>query len=157
VNQAVEVSFDCVPLRSLARLDVPLDASPEYRALRQRMKHALEKHGPQHTYYLCHAHAVFHLVNSEVIGMLRFQFEGTATTDAGDRTTEDLDLNVQLAGHTCEWLTAESEHWFHETVRRCVAAEFDRYISSGELRKIIQRQSESSTHPIAADDQGMFV
>ena len=27
----VDISFDCLPLRSVTRLDVPIDASPKYR------------------------------------------------------------------------------------------------------------------------------
>ena len=29
VNSPVQISFDCLPLRSIGRLDIPLDASPE--------------------------------------------------------------------------------------------------------------------------------
>jgi hypothetical protein len=27
----VEIVFDCLPLRSVGRLDIPIDASPKYR------------------------------------------------------------------------------------------------------------------------------
>ena len=116
--------------RDLGRLDVPLDASPEYRARCQRIKQALDTHGSANTYYLANAHAAFHLVNSDVIGMLRFAFEGTVTTDCGDRHTEAVDLDVRLVGQTCDWLTEGAVGWFAETVRRAVAIEFDRFIHS---------------------------
>ena len=42
----VEVSFDCLPLRSIARLDIPIDASPKYRARCERIKAAMEELNP---------------------------------------------------------------------------------------------------------------
>ena len=31
MNRFVEITFDCLPLRSIPRLDIPIDASPRYR------------------------------------------------------------------------------------------------------------------------------
>ncbi len=33
MNRWVEITFDCLPLRTITRFDIPLDASPKYRAL----------------------------------------------------------------------------------------------------------------------------
>ena len=32
MQRYVEIVFDCLPLRSISRLDIPIDASPRYRA-----------------------------------------------------------------------------------------------------------------------------
>ena len=41
----VDISFDCMPLRSMARLDPPLDASPALAAKYDRIKAAIAEHG----------------------------------------------------------------------------------------------------------------
>ena len=43
MDQWVEIRFDCLPLRSVTRLDIPLDASPKYQAFCHRVKAAIEK------------------------------------------------------------------------------------------------------------------
>jgi hypothetical protein len=154
MDQAVQITFDCLPLRSVGRLDVPLDASTEYRARCQQIKQALETHGSTNTYYLANAHAVFRLVNSDVIGMLRFAFEGTVTTAAGDQHTQAVDLDVHLVGQTCEWLTEAVEAWFAETVRRAVAVEFDRFIHSGNLSQTVARLDDAASQD---DTLGMYL
>ena len=55
MNRPVDISFDCLPLRSIGRLDIPLDASPKYRARCERIKAAIDKHGSHNAYYLYHA------------------------------------------------------------------------------------------------------
>ncbi len=139
MNPSVEISFECVPLRTLGRLDVPLDASPGFEALVQRVKRAVEKHGQHNTYYLHNARYVLHLTNDPQIGMLEFRFEGTVLTDAEDRTTLRSDLDVQLAQETCDWLTEPVVGWLRETVNRAVQVEFDRYIAAGDLERAKQR------------------
>lgn len=158
MNQAVEITFECLPLRVVGRLDIPFDASPEYRAQCARIKSAFNTHGSTNTYYLRNAHAVFHLVNSAVIGMLRFAFEGTVTTDASDRCTASVDLDVRLVGETCAWLTEPVTDWFCETVRRAVAVEFDRYITSGALSRTLARFDRNQAETNRADDpRGMYL
>ncbi|MGD9645343.1 MAG: hypothetical protein AB7U73_06495, partial [Pirellulales bacterium] len=76
----VDIEFDCLPLRSVGRLDIPLDASPAYRARCERIKHAIETHGSHNTYFLYNANCKFHLTNDPALGMLEFRFEGTALT-----------------------------------------------------------------------------
>jgi hypothetical protein len=131
----VEIEFDCLPLRSVTRLDVPLDASPRYREFVGRVKDAMDKHGTHNSYYLYRARCVYHLTNRPGWGTLEFSFEGTVLTDAEDRLCRACDLDVRLVGETCEWLTAPVVDWFRETVPRTAAAEFDRYIEAGDLQK----------------------
>ena len=129
---AVEIAFDCLPLRLIGRLDTPLDASEVYRARQQRIAAALENADPQRSYYLYNARCVFRLANSEIEGMVRFEFEGIVVTDASDLLTERVDLNIQLV----------SETWLARCVERAVAIEFDRFIAAGQLS---QRTSELGT------------
>jgi hypothetical protein len=135
----VEISFECLPLRAIARFDVPMDASPEYRARVERIKQASVKHGLYNSYYLHDARCVFHLTNDPQVGMLEFEFEGTVLTDSEDRKSLDCDLTSGLAGETCDWLTEPAVAWFRETIGRAVLVEFDRYIAAGDLRRTIER------------------
>lgn len=135
----VEITFDCLPLRSITRFDVPLDAPPEYEAQVERVKRAVEKHGLYNTYYLHNAKSVFHLTNDENLGMLEFGFEGTVLTDPEDQKTLRCDLDVRLRRETCQWLTEPIVAWFAETVSRAVRVEFDRYIAAGDLERTIRR------------------
>ena len=133
MNRYVEITFDCLPLRSVGRLDIPLDASPKYRHRCERILRAIETHGSHNTYYLYNARCVFHLTNHAELGTLEFLFEGTALTDASDQHTERCQLEVELVRETCDWLTEPIVAWFKETVPRSVAVEFDRYIAAGDL------------------------
>jgi hypothetical protein len=154
MNRYVDITFDCLPLRSVERLDMPIDASPRYRARCERIKRALESHGTLNTYYLYNASCTFHLTNNHEQGMLGFRFEGTVFTDQADQKTVRSDLEVELDQETCDWLTEPVVTWFAETVRRAVMVEFDRYIAGGDLaqtkKRIEQLQAES-------DRQGGFV
>lgn len=154
MSRWVEIAFDCLPLRSVGRLDIPLDASPAYQALCERIKAAIERHGSHNTYYLYNAHCTYHLTNSEDNGMLRFRFEGTAFTDAADQRCESCDLQVELRRETCSWLTEPVVHWFAETVPHSVAVEFDRYIMAGDLDKTMERIEMLQA---ASDKSGGFV
>ena len=139
MGQYVEITFECYPLRSVSRLDAPLDAPEEYRALCHRVRDAMAKHGRLNTYYLCNAQCVFHLTNDEQIGLLLFGFEGTVLTDSNDTKTVGSDLMVTLEGEVCDWLTKPIVDWFAETVDRAVRVEFDRYIAAGDLAKTVER------------------
>ena len=139
MNRWVEISFDCLPLRTVGRLDIPIDASPKYRQQCERIKQAIDKHGSHNTYYLYSASCIFHLTNHSELGMIEFRFEGTALTDASDLKTERCDLAVELVRETCDWLTAPIVNWFAESVSHAVAAEFDRYIAAGDLQKAKDR------------------
>ncbi len=87
MNRYVEITFDCLPLRSVTRLDVPIDASPKYQALCERIKQAIATHGTHNTYYLYNARCAFHLTNHPEVGSVEFSFEGTVMTDPGDQQT----------------------------------------------------------------------
>jgi hypothetical protein len=139
MNQWVEISFDCLPLRSVGRLDIPLDASPKYRERCERIKAALAKHGSHNSYYLYNANCTYRLTNRDDTGMIQFRFEGTVLTDDDDRRTKRCDLEVTLARETCDWLTEPIVQWFSGTVSRSAAVEFDRYIEAGDLDQAKER------------------
>src|SRR5690606_29291530 len=101
----VEVEFDCLPLRTVSRMDVPVDASPVYEQFVVRVKAAFHRHGTHNTYYLHRGICRYHLTNDPLIGMLEFAFEGTVMTGQQDLKTKALEINVELTRETCEWLT----------------------------------------------------
>jgi hypothetical protein len=138
----------------VGRLDVPLDASPKYRALCERIKDAIAKHGSLNSYYLHNARCIYHLTNHHEVGVVQFRFEGTVLTDQEDLHCQQCDLRVELAGERCEWLTAPIVQWFSETVPRSVAVEFDRYIKAGDLEKSKQRVEKIRA---ASEDAGGFI
>ena len=141
MSRWVEIAFDCLPLRSVGRLDIPLDASPKYRQRCERIKRALEKHGSHNTYYLYNASCAFHLTNREDFGTLEFTWDGTVITDAADMRATAADLEVELARETCDWLTAPIVGWFGQSVQHAVCVEFDRYIEAGDLAKTKERMA----------------
>ncbi|MGE3408570.1 MAG: hypothetical protein AB7I37_17260, partial [Pirellulales bacterium] len=67
MTRYVDITFDCLPLRSIGRLDVPIDASPRYRARCERLLKAIEQHGSFNTYYLYNAQCTFHLTNDDQV------------------------------------------------------------------------------------------
>jgi len=154
MSRSVEISFECLPLRSLGRLDVPLDASPEFQAQCRRIKLAMEKHGTHNTYYLRDGRCTFHLTNDPQVGMLAFRCEGTVLTSPDDLRTRSADLDVELEQETCDWLTEPAVAWFRETVERAVIAEFDQFIASGDLQRTLERLERLQA---ASDAQGGFV
>lgn len=133
MDGAVDISFSCLPLRSVGRLDVPLDASGVYRVRYERLREALALHGAERTYYLYDAHCVFRLANSEIEGMVRFDFEGIVRTDAGDAVTDQVELDITLASETCGGVPHQVEAWLKQRVEKAVAIEFDRFIAAGQL------------------------
>jgi hypothetical protein len=154
MNRWVDITFDCLPLRTVGRLDVPLDASPKYQQFCQRVKEAMEKHGTHNAYYLYNARCAFHLTNHEDIGLVEFRCEGVVLTDQHDRKCRGSDLNVELAGETCSWLTEPVVDWFLESVRRAVELEFDRYIEAGDLAQAEERIRKIQA---ASDDADGFL
>jgi hypothetical protein len=138
----VEIQFDCLPLRTVGRLDVPVDASPKFEAFVLRVKAAIEKHGSHNTYYLHRAGCTFHLTNAANSGAIKFRFEGTVLTDSTDRHVKGCDLDVHLETETCDWLTEPVVRWFADSVSRAVRVEFDRYIEAGDLGRAEQRLKE---------------
>jgi hypothetical protein len=147
-DSAVQIEFDCLPQRSIARLDVPLDASEELRERAERMKAAMEAFGAERSYFLYNAHCVFRFANSEVDGVCRFAFEGAVQTDAGDRKCERTMLDVRLTSDTCGGVPDAVLAWLTERVHQAVPIEFDRFIEAGQLAA---RQQELADGQAPAD------
>jgi hypothetical protein len=154
MNPPVTITFDCIPLRSVGRFDVPPDATEQQRTFYERLRQAAVKHGLHNTFYLCNAVCKFHLTTHPEIGLLQFRFEGTLLTDLEDRKTVACDLQVELEKEDCDWLTASVVQWFEETVREAVKIEFDRYIEAGDLEKTIQRIERLAAE---SDSRGGFL
>jgi hypothetical protein len=155
MSNAVEISFDCLPLRTVPRFDVPLDDAPaETVEFAKRVRRAVAKHGQFNTYYLRDADCVFRLTNDEKIGMVSFRFEGTVLTDSDDLRTLGCDLEIELTGEVCDWLTADAVAWLKETVAHAVRVEFDRYIQAGDLKRTIERLEKFHAE---SDAQGGFL
>lgn len=150
----VEINFDCLPLRTIGRMDIPLDASPKYRALCERIKVAIEKHGSHNAYFLYNALCRYRLLNHPQLGMIEFRFTGTVLTDADDLRTKTSDLEIELVRETIDWLTEPVVKWFTETVHRSVEAEFDRYIVAGDLDQAKARMEKIRQ---AADQSGGYM
>ena len=154
MDRWVEISFDCMPLRSVGRLDVPLDASPRYRQFCETVKSAIAKHGSHNSYFLYNARCKYHLTNDPERGLLDFKFQGTVLTNEDDTKTNRCDLEVELAGETCNWLTSPVVEWFRRSVERAVAVEFDRYIAAGDLEQAKERIAKIQA---ASDETDGFV
>ena len=86
--------------------------------------------------------------------MLEFHFDGTVLTDAEDMNTRLCDLQVELAGEVCSWLTASATAWFFDSVREAVKVEFDRFIAVGDLEKTVERLEQLRK---MSDAQGGFL
>jgi hypothetical protein len=135
----VTVAFDCLPLRSVGRLDIPLDASPRYRQRLQRLQAAIGRHGTRNTYYLTNATCRFQLTSDPAIGMVEFAVEGTVLTDDTDTRTAGSDLTIDLVQETCDWLTQPAVEWLALSAKHAVEVEFDRYIAAGDLSRAVER------------------
>lgn len=154
MDRWVDLTFDCLPLRSVVRMDVPLDASPKFQAFCERVKAAIEQHGKFNTFYLYNGRCTYHLTNREDQGTIQFRFEGTVLTDEQDRHTVRCDLDVGLLRETCSWLSEPIVEWLRETVLHSVGVEFDRYIEAGDLEQTRQRIEQLQA---AADQTGGFI
>lgn len=139
VLHCVQIEFECLPLRSVTRLDVPLDASPELASRMLRLRQAIEKHGAHNSYYLHSASCLFHLTNDPSIGTLQFSFEGVVLTGADDTQAVAVDLESSLVGETCDWLQQSVVEWWKLTVSEAVRVEFQRFIAAGDLRRTQER------------------
>jgi hypothetical protein len=142
----VDIRFDCLPLRTVSRLDAPMDASPNLQKLYENVKAAIAKHGRHNTYYLYNARCGFHLTNSAEIGLVEFSFEGVVLTDTTDAKTLTCDLQVYLVRENCDWLSQPIVNWLAETATRAVRVEFDRYIDAGDLAQAQARAVKLEEH-----------
>ena len=154
MSQHVDIELECLQLRSVGRMDIPIDASPKYRARCEKIKRALETHGSHNTYFLYNAQCTFHLTNESDFGMIEYRFEGTALTDPTDQKTLRCDLEVELVRETCDWLTAPVSAWLAETVTKAVQIEFDRFIAAGDLAQTVERIAKLQAE---SDQRGGFV
>jgi hypothetical protein len=134
-----------LPHRSVGRVDIPIDASPEFRARLEHLKRSIDKHGVGNAYFLYNSRCVYRLANSDIEGMLRFSFEGTVLTDRSDAKSDRADLNVELVSETCGGLPAVVLDWFAVAVQRAMLVEFDRFITAGHLERRVE-ELERLTH-----------
>jgi hypothetical protein len=153
----VDIAFDCLPLRSIGRVDVPLDASPAFRARCERLQQAIDAYGRQNAYFLYNTRCVYRFANSDFESMLRFSFDVTLLTDHSDRQAERVDLDVQVAAATCGPLSPEVLAWFRRAVERAVLIEFDRFIAAGSLANRVSQLGERSSVADISDFVGMYV
>jgi hypothetical protein len=157
MEPVVDIEFDCLPLRSVGRVDVPLDASPIHRARCERLKRALDVHGTENTYFLYNTRCTYRLANSNVENMLRFSFDGTITTDRSDGKSDKADLAIQLTAETCGRLSPPVLEWFRQIVERAVLIEFDHFIAAGRLEaRLAELESVDSIENVR-DFAGMNV
>lgn len=154
MNDWVDITFTCLPLRSVTCFAPPVDASDEVEETYGKLRAAVQKHGLHNSYYLHGGKCVFHLTNLEQIGMIEFAFAGAILTETQDMHTLRCDLQVELTGETCDWLTASVVDWFGESVREAVKVEFDRFIAAGDLQKTIERLQQLQA---TSDAQGGFL
>ncbi len=139
MNRWVEIAFDCLPLRSIARFDASLDADQATIDKADRIKKAVAQHGAHNTYYLHNADCIFHFTNDDSRGMVAFDFEGVVNTCAEDRTAVSAALTVQLRKEDCSWLNQAVVEWLKESVMHAVLVEFNRFIEAGDLKRTAER------------------
>jgi len=139
MSQYVDISFRCIPLRTVGRFDPPVDITEEQRTVLQGLHRAVTKHGAHNAYYLCEGKCVFHLTNDASQGTVAFRFEGTLLTDPEDRRTRGADLTIELDYEVCDWLTTAGAEWLRQTVEPAVRVEFDQFIAAGDLQRTIER------------------
>jgi hypothetical protein len=133
MQPVVDIAFDCLPLRSLPRVDIPLDASPAFRARCERLRKSLDGHDGENAYYLYNTRCTYRLANSDIDNMLRFSFDGTLVTDRSDCKADRAELDIVLTAETCGGVPPAAMDWLRGIVRRAVLIEFDRFIADGQL------------------------
>src|SRR6476469_7426730 len=133
MQPGVDIAFDCLPLRSVGRVDVPLDASPAFRARCERLQQAIEAYSGENAYFLYNTSCTYRLANSDIDNMLRFSFDGTLVTDRSDCKADRADLDVVLTAETCGGVPPAALDWLRSIVHQAVLIEFDRFITDGQL------------------------
>lgn len=157
MDPVVDIEFDCLPLRSVGRVDVPLDASPAFRARCERLQRAIDAHDGQNAYFLYNTQCTYRLANSEIANMLRFSFDGTLLTDRSDCKAEQAELDVALTAETCGPLPPAVLDWFRAVIKRAVIIEFDRFIAAGRLAERVAELSGVENIASVSDFAGMNV
>jgi hypothetical protein len=133
MEPVVDIAFDCLPLRSIGRVDIPLDASPEFRARCERLKREIDSHSGANAYFLYNTQCTYRLANSEIENVLRFTFDGTVLTDRSDCKADRAELEIELIAETCGGVPPAVLAWLRTVVNRAVLVEFDRFITDGCL------------------------
>jgi hypothetical protein len=150
MTPVVDIAFDCLPLRSIGRVDIPIDASPAYRARCEQLLQAIATHGNTNAYYLYNTRCVYRLANSDIDNMLRFSFDGTLVTDRSDGRADHADLDVRLVSQTCGAMSDEVLAWFQRVVEQAVLVEFNHFIAAGQLAERVEDLGNvASIHDIA--------
>jgi hypothetical protein len=157
MQPVVDIAFDCLPLRSIGRVDIPIDASPAYRARCERLLQAIDKFGNANTYFLYNTRCVYRLANSDIDNMLRFTFGGVVVTDRSDGRADRAELDVKLTSETCDPMTPEVLAWFQRAVERAVIIEFNHFISAGALAARVENLGQVASIQDVADFSGMNV
>jgi hypothetical protein len=157
MQPVVDIAFDCLPLRSVGRIDVPIDASPAYRARCERLRQAINTHGAANTYFLYNTRCLYRLANSDVENMLRFTFEGIIVTDRSDGKADHAELDVRLTSETCGTLSPEVLAWFGRVVERAVLIEFNHFITAGRLAERVEDIGQVASIADITDFTGMNV
>ena len=157
MQPVVDIAFDCLPLRSVARVDVPLDASPAFRARSLRLQQAIEAFAGDNAYFLYNTRCMYRLANSDIENMLRFSFDGTLLTDRSDCKADRADLNIVLVAETCGGVPATALDWLRRIIERAVLIEFDRFIDAGRLADRVRELGNVDSIADVAGFAGMNV
>ena len=157
MQPVVDIAFDCLPLRSVARVDVPMDASPAFRARCERLQQAIEAHAGENAYFLYNTRCTYRLANSDIDNMVRFSFDGTLLTDRSDGKADRADLNVVLIAETCGGVPPTALDWLRGIVKRAVLVEFDRFIAAGQLADRLDELGDIDSITDVAGFAGMNV
>src|SRR4051812_12485183 len=157
MQPVVDIAFDCLPLRSIARVDIPIDASPPLRARSERLRQALNSHSGENAYFLYNTRCTYRLANSDIENMLRFSFDGTVLTDRSDLKADRADLNIVLTAETCGGVPPAALDWLRGIIQRAVLIEFDRFIEDGQLAERIRQLGRIDSITDVAGFAGMNV
>jgi hypothetical protein len=157
MQPVVDIAFDCLPLRSIARVDIPIDASPEHRARSERLRQAFDAYAGENAYFLYNTCCTYRLANSDIDNMLRFSFDGTVLTDRSDGKADRADLNVVLTAETCGGIPPAALDWLRAIVERAVLIEFDRFIEDGHLATRVKQLGSVDSITDVAGFAGMNV
>lgn len=157
MDSVVDIGFDCLPMRAVNRVDIPLDASPAFRTRCERLQHAIDTHGSDRTYFLYNGQCTYRLANSEIANMLRFEFDGTVLTDRSDCQAERADLTVDLTAETCGGVPPAALAWLRSVINQAVLIEFDRFISAGRLADRVAELGSVKSLALIEDFAGMNV
>jgi hypothetical protein len=157
MDPVVDIEFDCLPLRAVNRVDIPLDASPAFRARCERLQQAIESHGSDRSYFLYNGQCTYRLANSEIANMLRFEFDGTVLTDLSDCQADRADLSIELSAETCGGVPPAALEWLKGVVTKAVLVEFDRFISVGQLAARVAELGQVDNLRSVSDFAGMNV